>query len=442
MAFNKDFIFGVATAAYQIEGAGDKDGRTPCIWDEFAKKDGNVFENHDGMVACDHYHKYKEDIKLMKELGVDSYRLSIAWPRIFPEKDGYNPKGMEFYKNLLKELVANGIKPSVTLYHWDLPMWAHNLGGWLNRECTDWFVQYSKKCFEELDEYVDSWITHNEPWCASFLSHTIGAHAPGHKSIEEGVIVAHHLLLSHGKVVKLYKEDLGLNKKIGITLNFTPQYTYGTSVQDKLACKNANGFNNNWFLDAVFKGEYPAYMLNLYASRMSNFNFIQDGDMELISIDTDFLGINYYTRGVVEYNSMNALLFGDVYSDYDKTAMGWDITPETLKELLKMIRNDYTDLPFIITENGSAWDDELVDGKVEDNGRIDYLQRHLQVVSDLNDEGVNIVGYYAWSFMDNYEWAFGYSKRFGIVYVDYETLQRTPKNSYYKYQEIIKNRSL
>lgn len=442
MGFNKEFIFGVATAAYQIEGAGDTDGRTPCIWDEFAKIDGNVYMKQDGMIACDHYNKYKEDIKLMKELGVQSYRLSIAWPRIFPEKGVYNEKGMEFYRNLLKELVANGIKPSVTLYHWDLPMWAHNLGGWLNRECTDWYVEYSKKCFEELDQYVDSWITHNEPWCASFLSHTLGHHAPGHNSIEEGVIVAHHLLLSHGKAVKMYKEDLKLTKKIGITLNFTPQYTNGTSIKDKLACNNANGFNNNWFLDAVFKGEYPTDMLNLFANRVSNFDFIKDGDMELISIDTDFLGINYYTRGMVKYDGNNILLFGGAHSDLPVTAMGWDITPETLKELLLMIREKYTKLPFIITENGSAWDDELVDGVVNDVNRIDYLNKHLQVVSDLNDAGVNIIGYYAWSFMDNYEWAFGYSKRFGIVYVDYDTLERTPKNSYYRYQEIIKNRKL
>ncbi len=431
-------IYGVATAAYQIEGAGNKDGRTPCIWDEFAKKNGNVYENQDGMVACDHYHLYKDDIKLMKDLGVDSYRLSIAWPRIFPKKGEFNQKGMDFYIDLLKELNDKGIKPSVTLYHWDLPMWAYEEGGWCNRECTDWFVEFATKCFEQLDKYVYSWITHNEPWCAAFLSHIIGAHAPGHKSIEEGVVVAHHILLSHGKVVDLYKNKMGLKNQIGITLNFTWQYAASDSYADQLAANNQHGFNNRWFLDAVIKGEYPVDIMNLFAQRISNFDFIQSGDMELISINCDFLGINYYCSNTVRYEGGSVLLGSATHTDYDKTFMGWDITPQALREVVEWVRES-TDLPIIITENGSCWDDKLEDGQVHDKGRVDYLNKHLQTIADMNKDGLNITGYYAWSFLDNYEWAFGYSKRFGIVYVDYETQERIPKDSYYRYKEIIAN---
>ncbi len=431
-------IYGVATAAYQIEGAGNKDGRTPCIWDEFAKKNGNVYKNQDGMVACDHYHLYKDDIKLMKDLGVDSYRLSIAWPRIFPKKGEFNQKGMDFYIDLLKELTDKGIKPSVTLYHWDLPMWAYEEGGWCNRECTDWFVEFATKCFEQLDQYVYSWITHNEPWCASFLSHIIGAHAPGHKSVEEGVKVAHHILLSHGKVVDLYKNKMGLKNQIGITLNFTWQYAVSDSYADKLAANNQHGFNNRWFLDAVIKGEYPIDIMNLFAQRISNFDFIQSGDMELISINCDFLGINYYTSNTVRYDGGTVLLGNATHTDNEKTFMEWDITPQALREVVEWVRES-TDLPIVITENGSCWDDKLEDGQIHDKGRVDYLDKHLQTIADMNKDGLNITGYYAWSFLDNYEWAFGYSKRFGIVYVDYETQVRTPKDSYYRYKEIIAN---
>ncbi len=434
-------IYGVATAAYQIEGAGNEGGRTPCIWDEFAKGDGNVSGYQDGSVACDHYHRYKEDIQLMKELGVDSYRLSIAWPRIFPRKGEFNQEGMQFYIDLLEELTAKGIKPSITLYHWDLPMWAHELGGWLNREVVDWYLEFAKACFDNLDKYAFNFVTHNEPFCASFLSYGIGHHAPGHRSLEDAVKSAHHILLSHGKAVEMYKNG-GYKNEIGIVLNFTWSDAASNSFADQIARNNDDGINNKWFLEAVFNKQYPMDIVNLFAKGISNFDFIQEGDLEAIGIEIDFLGINYYTRSVARFDTMSFALTSGGFSALPKTDMGWDISPESFRKVIEMVRK-YTDKPIYITENGSAWPDVVAeDGKVHDTGRIDYLEKHLAQVEQMNKDGLNIVGYYAWSFMDNYEWAFGYDKRFGIVYVDYETQKRIPKDSYYRYQEIIKNRGL
>jgi beta-glucosidase len=441
MNFDKNFIFGVATSSYQIEGAFDEDGRTPSIWDTFSKTEGKVINMDNGDVACDHYHLYKEDVAIIKELGVDSYRLSIAWPRIFPECGKYNPKGMEFYKNLLSELKQNGIRTAVTLYHWDLPQWAQDMGGWEVRECADLFLEYAKKCFTELDDLVDMWITHNEPWCASILSNALGAHAPGKKDISAALKAAHHILLSHGMAVKLYHK-LGFEKPIGITLNFTPAYPASKSFADILAASNANGFSNRWFLDPIFKGSYPFDIVNLYASRNADFGFIKEGDFDIIGEKCNFLGVNFYTRSLIEFDSMTLTLSGNAYSSYEKTEMGWDIAPDEFIDLIKMIRDNYTDLPIYITENGSAWPDTLEDGCIHDEKRIDYLVRHLEAVAKMNEMGMNIAGYYCWSLLDNFEWGYGYSKRFGIVYVDFETKQRIKKDSYYKYRKIIKERTI
>jgi len=439
MNFDKNFIFGVATSSYQIEGAFDEDGRTASIWDTFSKVEGKMYNMENGDVACDHYHRYKEDVNLIKELGVDCYRLSIAWPRIFPAHGKYNPKGMEFYKNLLRSLKQKGIKTAVTLYHWDLPQWLQDMGGWEARECADLFLEYAKACFVELDQLTDLWITHNEPWCASILSNAIGEHAPGKKDISAALKVAHHLLLSHGMAVGLYHK-LGFKKPIGITLNLVPAYAKSENFSDLLAASNANGFSNRWFLDPIFKGSYPMDIVNLYATRSANFDFIKAGDFEIIGEKCDFLGVNYYNRSLVEFDSMSLTLSAGAYSTYPKTDMGWDISPEEFIELIKMLREKYTDLPIYITENGSAWVDVLEDGCIHDVQRIDYLLRHLEAVAKMNDMGLNIAGYFCWSLLDNFEWARGYSKRFGIVYVDFETQERIKKDSYYKYAEIIKER--
>lgn len=441
MRFDKDFIFGVATSSYQIEGAYNEDGRTPSIWDIFSSIEGKVFNMEDGNIACDHYHRYKEDVEIIKELGVDSYRLSIAWPRIFPEAGKYNQKGMEFYKNLLTELKQKGIKAAVTLYHWDLPQWVQDMGGWEVRENIKHFLEYVEKCFTELDDLVDMWITHNEPWCASILSNAIGEHAPGKRDITAALKVAHHLLLSHGQTVALYHK-LDFEKPIGITLNFTPAYGETDSFADKLAASNMDGTFNRWFLEPIFKGTYPADIVNLYAARCSDFSFIKEGDFDIIGEKCDFLGVNYYNRSLVRFDSTALILNSAAYSNYPKTVMGWDISPEEFIDLIKMIREKYTDLPVYITENGSAWQDVVEDNKVHDGERVDFLVRHLQAVARMNEIGLNIAGYYCWSLMDNFEWAHGYSKRFGIVYVDFETQERIKKDSYYKYAEIIGERSI
>jgi beta-glucosidase len=289
-----------------------------------------------------------------------------------------------------------------------------------------------------LDEDVDYWITHNEPFCASYVSYLEGRHAPGHKNLEEAITVSHHLLLSHGRVVNLYRR-MGGKHKIGITLNLTPAYPTTNSFADMIAANNRNGQLNRWFLDAVFKGKYPMDMINLYAAQCKiNFSFIKKGDLETISSACDFLGVNYYSRVSVDYDQTNILFAKNAYyTPYKKTAMGWDIGPEEFIELIQYIRNNYTDIPIYITENGSAWDDEVEDGKVHDKDRVDYLLAHLHAVEKINDMGLNIAGYYYWSFMDNFEWGWGYSKRFGLVYIDYVTQERIRKDSFYAYQKYI-----
>ncbi|WP_017380502.1 GH1 family beta-glucosidase [Paenisporosarcina sp. TG-14] len=441
--FNKEFIFGTATSSYQVEGGFNEGGRSLSIWDTFSRIPGKVFNGDTGDVAIDHYNRYKDDVQLIKELGVDSYRFSIAWPRIFPQEGVYNEEGMNFYKSLLVELLEAGIKPMVTLYHWDLPMWAYEKGGWINRDSVKWFLEFSEKCFIELDEYVDSWITHNEPWCSSFLSYHQGVHAPGHTNMEEGLKAAHHILLSHGEAVKLLKEKLQSTTPIGITLNLTPAYAATDSYNDRIAVNNADGYTNRWFLDPIFKGSYPLDMVNLFSNYVHDFDFIKPEDLKTISVDCDFFGINYYSRAIVEYAGNTNLLYNGAYSDYKKTAMGWDVSPREFKELIYRIRQDYTNLPIYITENGSAYNDVLeVDGSIHDQERTEYLEEHITAVRELNDEGMNVAGYFLWSLFDNFEWSFGYEKRFGIFYVDFETQQRFWKDSAKRYKEIVRTRTV
>ena len=440
--FDKKFVFGTATSSYQIEGAHDVDGRTDSIWDVFSRVPGKVHNGDTGDIACDHYHRYEEEVQLLKDLGVEAYRFSIAWPRIFPHKGQYNPKGMAFYKKLIKSLKDANIKPVVTLYHWDLPMWADNEGGWTNRASVDWFMEYTEKCYEELGDDVETWVTHNEPFCAGFLGYHTGEHAPGIKNLEKSLKAIHHILLSHGKAVERFREK-GMKGDIGITLNLSPAYPNSNSFDDGIASNNCDGYVNRWFLDPVFKGSYPKDMANLFSHQVKDFSFIQEGDLELISIKNDFLGINYYSSNVVEYSSDAELNFKYIEQDTKKTAMNWAITPLGLRDLIHRLRKDYTDLPIHITENGAAFDDAIhEDGKIYDKDRIEYIEEHLKVISALNNEGMNVAGYYLWSFMDNFEWAFGYSKRFGIVYVDYNSLERIKKESFHEYSKIIRNRSV
>lgn len=441
--FDDQFTFGTATSSYQIEGGAAQDGRTPSIWDTFSRKPGKITNQDNGDQACDHYNRYLEDVQIIKSLGVESYRFSIAWSRIYPEEGKYNEAGMQFYQRLVQELKKNGIKPVVTLYHWDMPQWAYEKGGWLNRQSLTWFLDYVTKVFEALDADVDSWITQNEPWCAAFLGYQEGVHAPGHTNVKESLIAAHHILVSHGQAVKLLKEKMGSTTPIGITLNLSPIYSVDNEMNQVIARNNADGHKNRWFLEPIFKGAYPVDMINLFAKFVDDFSFIKSGDLETISVECDFFGINYYNRDLVEYNAISPFLFQEAHSDYQKTGMGWDISPEEFKDLIRRLRRDYTNLPIIITENGASYPDQLTEDKqIHDLERTAYIKQHLQAVAELNHEGMGISGYYVWSLFDNFEWAFGYDKRFGIVYVDFDTQERFLKDSATFYQKVVRERSV
>ncbi|MHB8071386.1 MAG: GH1 family beta-glucosidase [Candidatus Cryosericum sp.] len=440
--FEKDFLFGVGTSAYQIEGAVAEDGRTPSIWDTFCREPGRVYEGQTGDIACDHYHRYREDIAILKKLGVDSYRFSISWSRVFPAYGGYNPKGMEFYKNLVRELRQNEIEPMVTLYHWDLPMWAHERGGWLNRESIAWFREYATRVFEELNDSVKLWTTHNEPFCASVLGYYVGIHAPGHKNVSEALVAAHHILLSHGVAVQAFRQCGFSDSKIGITLNLTPSSPASNSREDIEAASRADGLSNRWFLDPVFKSSYPEDMKEALGRLTGGFDFIRDGDLQTISTPIDFLGVNYYTRSLVKSAQDGALNEQEVPGDPgNSTAMGWEICPDALYDLILRLRREYTHVPIYITENGAAFDDVVTAGKrVHDTERINYVKGHLRKIAEANEQGADIRGYYLWSLLDNFEWAYGYSRRFGIVRVDFETQERSLKDSALWYRDVISSR--
>jgi beta-glucosidase len=442
--FGKDFIFGVSTSAYQIEGAVAEGGRSPSIWDIFSRTPGNIHGEDTGDIACDHYHRLREDVALMAEIGIDAYRFSISWPRIFPEKGKYNPEGMEFYKKLIDELNKKGIKATATLYHWDMPEWLYEMcGGWLNRDSVKWFKEYAIKVFEELNDSVKFWVTFNEPQCSSYLGYGNGFHAPGHKNMREALIAAHHILLSHGAAVEAFREFDFKDSKIGITLNLIPAYPASDSKEDMEAAYRFDGFMNRWYLDPVFKASYPEDMEEIYKGFLGEFDFIKNGDLEKISIKNDFLGVNYYSRHLVKFSQNSRLNFEAAHGNFERTTMDWEIVPEALYDLILRLRKEYTRIPIYITENGAAFNDEISkDGKVHDRKRIDYIRDHLIKVAELNEKGADIRGYYVWSLIDNLEWAYGYAKRFGIIYVDYETQKRIFKDSALWYKNLIKKREL
>jgi len=439
ITFPKDFVWGAATASYQIEGAVTQDGRGESIWDRFSHTPGKVLNGDTGDVACDHYNRYKEDVQLMKELGLKGYRFSIAWPRIYPQGKGQvNQKGIDFYDSLVDELLKAGIEPAITLYHWDLPQTLQDMGGWDNRDVIDYFADYAFKMYDVLGDRVNKWITHNEPWVVAFVGNAFGEHAPGYKDYALAVRISHHLLLSHAKAVQAYRQS-GSDGQIGITLNLTPVYPASDSPEDCEAAQFQDGFQNRWFLDPVFKGAYPEDILEFYQEKI-NAPVIQDGDMKLIADNSiDFIGINYYTRAVVKKGREAAFeSIEHVHPEGTYTEMGWEVYPKGLYDLLVRIHRDYNSPDIYITENGAAFkDDKSVEGRVDDQDRLEYLRSHFEAAHKAIQDGVRLRGYYVWSLMDNFEWAFGYSKRFGIVYVDYETLKRTPKKSALWYRDVI-----
>jgi beta-glucosidase len=440
MKFNKEFKWGAATASYQIEGAYNQDGRGLSIWDTFSSIKGNVLNGDTGNKACDHYNKLQEDIELMKEIGLETYRFSIAWPRIFPLGKGkVNQKGLDFYNKLIDGLLEAGIEPAITLYHWDLPQALQDKGGWESKETVDAFVDYAEVIFKAFGDRVNTWITHNEPFVVAFHGNSTGDHAPGIKNHLVALKVAHNLLVSHGLVVRKFRE-MDITGDIGITLNLSYAYTVSDSKEDSLAADLFTAFYNGWFLDPIFKGYYPKNLVDIYKEKYENIDFLFE-NLDVINEEIDFLGINYYSRGLVEFDStsdfFNIKTIKPEESNY--TAMNWEIYPKGLYDLLINISKEYTDLPLYITENGAAFNDEVVDGIVNDTKRIEFLKGHFKSAYDAIQSGVNLQRYYVWSLMDNFEWAYGYSKRFGIIFVDYSTKERILKNSAHWYKEVIKN---
>jgi beta-glucosidase len=446
ITFPKQFLWGAATAAYQIEGAVKEDGRGETIWDRFSHTPGKTLNGDTGDIACDHYHRYREDIALMKKLGLKGYRFSVAWSRIFPDgKGNVNQRGIDFYQSLVDELLTAGIEPAVTLYHWDLPQALQDKGGWANRDTTDYFTDYAVVLFKTFGDRVKKWITHNEPICAAFVGNASGEHAPGFHDDSLAVQVSHHLLLSHAKAVQAFRQLNSPDGKIGITLVLTPVHPASNSPEDQAVALMVDGSKNRWFLDPVFKGSYPEDVLKLYQEKL-NSPIIQPSDMKLMaSQKIDFLGLNYYFRTVAQYAKQEQpvpfVQINPVGSSY--TEMGWEVYPQGIYELLTRVKSEYGDLPIYITENGAAYrDEQITDGQVVDDDRIDYLKQHFEAAFRAIQAGVKLEGYFVWSLMDNFEWAHGYSKRFGLVRVDFETLARNWKKSAYWYRDVIKNNGL
>ncbi len=427
--FPADFVWGAATAAYQIEGAHRADGRGESIWDTFTHTPGNVVNGDTGDIACDHYHRYPEDIALMGELGLGGYRLSISWPRIFPNGTGRaNDAGLDFYKRLIESVQAAGIDPYVTLYHWDLPQALQDAGGWANRDTAKRFGEFAHELGVTLGGDVHRWITINEPWVAAFLGHLEGFHAPGMRDLRTALAASHHLLLAHAEALAALRAESRAGDQVGITLVLAPCVPAGDSQADLEAAVRQDGFVNRWFLDPVFKGTYPDDMLNHYGDLVPA---MESDDLARISASIDFLGVNYYFRMLTRYDPTSQ----PVQAEFDPppgspvTAMGWEVYPDGLYDVLRRVHQDYAPAAIYITENGAAYPDHPRDGRVDDPEREAYLHDHLLACYRAIEEGVPLRGYFAWSLLDNFEWSFGYSRRFGLIYVDYATQERTIKRS-------------
>ncbi|CAN5289884.1 MAG: beta-glucosidase [Gemmatimonadetes bacterium] len=435
--FPDGFLWGAATSAYQIEGSPLADGAGPGIWHRFVRTPGNVVNGETGDVACDHYRRWAEDVALMRNLGLNAYRFSINWARILPDGTGrVNPAGLAFYERLVDALLEQGIAPSVTLFHWDLPAALDDRGGWLNRDIASWFAEYASVVFRALDDRVSMWATLNEPGVVTDGGYLHGVLAPGHCTLNEAAIAAHNLLRAHGAAVEAYRGE-GRNQ-IGIVVNLEPKYPASNRAEDLVATSLADAYMNRQFLDPVILGHYPEEMAEIFGESWPRFS---PADFESIRQPIDFLGVNYYTRSVVRHDPDNPLL-GTRRVDQPRhtyTTTEWEVFPQALTDVLLWVRDRYGDLPLYITENGAAfYDPPQVDGHLEDPLRVAYYRDHLRAAHRARAEGVDLRGYFAWSLLDNFEWALGYSRRFGIVHVDYETQRRTPKASARFYADVIR----
>lgn len=454
--FPKDFTWGSATASYQVEGFLNVDGRAPSIWDTYAQIPGNIADGSDGSIACEQYVRYPEDIKLMKDVGLDSYRLSISWPRIFTELGGKpNIKALDHYKAELDALLEAQIKPVVTLYHWDLPQYLQDKGGWANRDTAFYFGEYAKVMADALGDRVDTWTTLNEPWCSAYLGYAQGRHAPGIRDDKQALAAVHHLNLAHGLGVQAIRSTLGVQAKTSVTLNLQVVRAASDSPGDVAAAEQARRIGNEVWLGPMLDGAYDSRIFE-DTREISDWSFIQAGDLETIHQSINSLGINYYATQYVrranpDEHSVNSNQREDPIvggADIEilaprgpLTAMGWNQEPEGLRDIVLEMSERYPDLDLVITENGSAWEDEVThengDLVVHDPDRIHYLREHLRLLAEAITSGAKVTGYYAWSLLDNYEWALGYTKRFGIFYVDYATQKRIWKDSARWYKEFV-----
>jgi beta-glucosidase len=437
ITFPKGFIWGVATSAYQIEGAWDEDGKGESIWDRFSHTPGKIAHGDTGDVACAHYHRWREDVALMKELGLHAYRFSISWPRLFPKGRGrVNPAGLDFYSQLVDALLEAAIEPFITLYHWDLPQALQDDGGWPARSTAGAFAEYADVISRHLGDRVKHWITFNEPYVSAMVGYLEGRHAPGHSDLDEALAAAHHFLLAHGWAVPAIRRN-SPEAQVGITLNLSGQTPASPSAADRAAAWQQDGIKNRWFLDPLSARGYPADIVQHYGRPM---DFVQAGDLEAIAAPLDFLGVNYYARGVVRSSVVSEAENAPrtVFPNPKRTEMGWEVYPEGLYELLGWLHFDYRFPALYVTENGVAYPDQVgPDGQVDDPLRVAFLKGHLAAAARAIAAAVPLRGYFAWSLMDNFEWAHGYSKRFGLIYVDYRTQRRVLKTSAHWYRRVI-----
>ena len=428
----RGFVFGAATASYQIEGAAREDGRVPSIWDTFCATPGKTHLGDNGDVACDHYHRYAQDVALLADLGFDAYRFSIAWPRVMDVDGRLNERGVDFYKRLLDRLDAHGIAAWPTLYHWDLPQHLQDRGGWLNRETAYRFADYADAMGRLFKGRMAGWMTLNEPYCSAYIGHVEGRHAPGLTDARYGVEAMHHLLLGHGlATAALRAHD---RAPVGLVANVCQVTPASDSEADRVATERAAASSNHWPLDPLFLGRYPAPLRALWPHAEAP---IRGGDMAVIGAPLDFVGINYYFRQVIASDGAHGFVVRP-QPDVEHTQMGWEVFPDGLRDLLLEFKQRYPALPPVyITENGMASADVVEDGRVHDAQRARYFNRHLAAVDEAMRLGVDVRGYFAWSLMDNFEWSYGYEKRFGLVHVDYATQRRTPKDSALAFRQFL-----
>jgi beta-glucosidase len=437
-AFSPQFRWGVSTACYQIEGAVSEGGRAASIWDTFAHTPGLVLNGDTGDIADDHYHLWRYDLDLMASLGIKHYRMSVAWPRLQPSGEGeLNPEGVAFYRELLQGMRDRGIQPLVTLYHWDLPQKLEDKGGWANRETAYKFADYARRVIAELGSLATDWITINEPWCVSFLGYGSGMHAPGKKDTRLAVAAAHHVNVAHGLALAAIR-DINPELRVSNSNLITDIVPASDSPEDAAAVVRLDAMNNRIFLDPVYLGKYSSAVHELF-DEFGLREHILDGDLDIISAPVDFMGMNHYQRVVVTADeSAGYLRLSERPAEPSTTSFGWSVEPDSLRSVLSRVSSEFTPLPIYVTENGVSYDDYAdPSGSVNDPLRIEYFSGYLAAAAQAIREGVNLQGYYAWSFLDNFEWAEGYSKRFGLVYVDYPTQKRIPKQSAHWYRQLI-----